>query len=455
MRLIENSKKSNVKAKVALVITVGTSIEPLEASVHKEAEESSLSLVIAFYGAALPRQVVSPLEVVNQLKKVVYSYGCEFVAREIPDPNNIDSCLESIRLLLRDQQFDDYDEVIFNITGGSKPLSAALAIAATRLEVSSNICISYVGGTKRDEVGRVVSEGMQHIRSLNTITREKEEDIFINLKRNDFLRAMVIAEQLPDKGKLHFLRRSCKVLHLWDSFQYEQSLEEISRLTENAAILSGEPNTSYSSLAFSIIQLEPLLKEMNKIISFVKDFSNTNQARRDADAFMKDRMRQLKQNEQLQNYYIRLIADCLENARRHIGRAPVETVMRAYRAIELAVKLSLLINEINPDKPQWDDIDPGILAQAGISEKPAFIMLDMGIKILKAIGLNLSQGFEKAKAEVTHTRNRCYLEHGFDEIPKRKAEKVLEQAKNAVSELIDKHKLDQMCQDISMVLITD
>ncbi|MBE0449114.1 MAG: hypothetical protein IBX64_13660, partial [Actinobacteria bacterium] len=400
MQLIEDSKKSNVKREVALIMTVGTSIEPLEASLRKEAEENNLNTVIAFYGSALPGQVTSPLEVVTQLKKIANGYGCKFIAKEVPDPNSIDSCLEVIRSSLREQEFDS-DEIVFNITGGSKPLTVALAIAAVRLEASAPISFSYVGGKVRDEVGRAVSEGMQHIRFLNTITREKEEEVFTNLKRGDFIRALVIAEQLPDKGRTRFLRRSCKGLYLWDSFQYKQSHEEISQIIESAKILSdGRDGDSYSSLASSVIQLKPILEEINKIISFIKDFSNPKQAKKNVNVFFKKKMQQLKQNEQLQDYYIRLIADCLENARRHIERAPVETVMRTYRAIELAVKLNLLINEINPDNPQWDDIDPVILGQADIYERPVFIMLDMGIKLLKATGLNLSQDFEEAKANI-------------------------------------------------------
>lgn len=432
-------------------MTVGTSEEPLIHSIEKEEQNSNLSGIIALYGAGFDRQNKTPLDVVNQITKVAREKGYWFKAKEIPNPNNFDECLKSIREglepILREERnsgnIDEVEELVVNITGGTKPMAAALAVVVLNSYLSVKCRFVYVGGERRDETGRVESEGMEYISCVDTLLKERENEVLRYLKQADFQRAFVLSEGFPAEGKISFLKEVSKALYLWDNFQYNESREILNKLDKRVSYLIDD--RQYGEFAKLVRRLKPVGDDFSEVIKFMKQLKECSNDKNKKNTIM-------GKFGVLEEPYLKIVADCFENARRRLERFPIETVMRCYRAIELAVKFNLLKMGINPDKPNWDEINKPVLERLGINpEITPFIMLDMGIKLLAELGMPISDDIRNLQKEVSNVRNNCYLEHGFNEVSKDDASEVLEKTFRVLSNLLDEKRLEDFITQLRLV----
>jgi len=172
-------------AKWALVLTVGTTAEPLLRAIEEtkqaaDRESASLSVML-LYGRPTPEQQSredNPLNITKKLIDEARGLGlAESLSAEIDDPENLDTCLREMKKLLNEAI--DADRVLVNFTGGTKVMSAAAVHAALTAPLAGDLELSYVGGRQRDETGRVVSEAMTIRPSTQTLLEKERSKLSI------------------------------------------------------------------------------------------------------------------------------------------------------------------------------------------------------------------------------------------------------------------------------------
>ena len=125
--------------------------------------------------------------------------------------------------------------------------------------------------------------------------------------------------------------------------------------------------------------------------------------------------------------------DALANAHRRSSEGRYsDAVMRAYRAVEIAVQCRLIGYGIHPSYPEWDK--PPL---AGLfpdwTEMPREISFENGVRVLEKLE---ARQFSAERKALQDARNHCYLEHGYRRIDKRQCESSLERGKALCSELL-------------------
>jgi hypothetical protein len=109
-------------AEWALVLTVGTTADPLKKAVEEakaEVERENASLfVLLLYGRPLPNQHPDPFQVAAEVRQHAENLGLKVQPCEISEPEDLDVCLDEMRSLL--QRISNADKVIVNYTGGQK-----------------------------------------------------------------------------------------------------------------------------------------------------------------------------------------------------------------------------------------------------------------------------------------------------------------------------------------------
>ncbi len=433
---------SGGKDTVLLVMTVGTTLDPLIFSLEEELKHAGCVKVIAFYGTALPGQKESPLEITTKLRARAIELGCKIDAKEISNPNDFDRAFHEISDTLRNMVPGlGANKLVFNITGGTKAMASALAVTAATMDVGLPMRLVYVGGGARDEVGRVY-ESMEISSSSAAFSKIREQEAIRSLKNLDFTQAFLYSQGLPDRGRTEFLKQACHAFYLWDSFQYKQSNQALAKIKRTARAFLDDPE--YSNIARMVLKIEPLSKDITNLIKLLNSLGGKDQKR------VRQRLEEFNSNPTFKESYLRIIGDCLENATRRVDRIPVEAVMRAYRAIELAVKSGLIERNINPDNPVWDELSYEIINKADIENKPKFIMLDIGVRLLRAMDFPLTEQTIDNIKDVQKMRNECYLEHGFAEISNDKAKHAIELTGEVLRELLPDKDLDQLRAKVAL-----
>lgn len=138
-----------------MVVTVGTSPEPLVKTINEHRPECVLFVV-----SAESRKTVED-EVFSGLKQRPRDAFCE-----VADPERLTNCYAEIHERIGSwlKEYDLHrEEVGIDYTGGTKAMAAALALASVEHLIDRFI---YVGGTQRDDNGRgVVRSGFESIKS--------------------------------------------------------------------------------------------------------------------------------------------------------------------------------------------------------------------------------------------------------------------------------------------------
>jgi hypothetical protein len=146
-----------------------------------------------------------------------------------------------------------------------------------------------------------------------------------------------------------------------------------------------------------------------------------------------------------------LVADAIENGARRLAEGrPTDSVLRAYRAVEVAVHARLCSRGINPWWPDWDSLDAAVLdryqallttsqtegrpfpsgsvapAAAHRSDwrPPRELALTTGLKLVEALDGELPGDLAQHLRDLQANRNRSYLEHGYRRLATRDAERL-------------------------------
>jgi CRISPR-associated protein (TIGR02710 family) len=412
-------------AKWTLVLTVGTTAEPLLRAIEEtkqaaDRESASLSVILV-YGRPTQEQQSQENNTLNITKKLIDEAKklglAELLSAEIDDPENLDTCLREMKRQLN--KAIDADRVLVNYTGGTKVMSAAAVHAALTAPLAGNLELSYVGGGQRDETGRVVSEAMTIRPSEQTFTRERAEQI-INLLRNyRFEPAKNLAEVLPDSGRFGFLKRATTALSFWDNLEYDKAVPELRELNRQAKALSDDPDLG--KLAQIIDRLTPIANAISDTIRVFRQWEEGKTHKPSSEEGMR-----------------LLCADLLENAYRHIQRKEyTEAVLRSYRALEAAVQVALVMSNRNPWRytPSQSEQEA---VKSRLGHVPKELTLSSGVEVLKiAHNRTLNDELKNKLLDLQQLRNRSILEHGYRACSKDDSERALSYAETLVLWVLD------------------
>ncbi len=425
-----------------LLLTVGTTADPLVKAVEDQRTEDPDLRVLLVYGRPFPGQDPSPFDVAVRVKDAASKLGVAVETRELADPEDLDACVDACRRVLR--EVSQADRVVVDFTGGTKAMSAAIVHAALTEPLAGRLVFEYTGGAIRDETGRVLREAMRRRVTERTATDQLVHQVLELLRRFAYREARLLTARLPAEGRAGFLRRAVSVLNDWDEFYYEACWDPLNRLTEAARALQDDP------------ELAPLASLCLRLREPAAVLRTTVQ-----------RLRTLEAGDQCpwptSQEMAFLVADALENASRRLAEGrPTDGVLRAYRAVEVAVQARLLSRGVNPWRPDWDRLDPAVLDRYAASlaappteapssqsepavaaaqgpggwRPPRELALTTGLKLVEALDGDLPQDLAQRLRDLQTNRNRSYLEHGYRRLAAQDARRLLAYAEELCTHLV-------------------
>ncbi len=392
-----------------LVLTVGTTPDPLLEAVEEQRRQDPRLAVYLLYGRPFPDQHPSPFDIARQVKERAAALGLRAETREIPDPEDLDMCLRICREALR--EVSDYDRVLVDFTGGTKPVSAAVVHAALTEPLIGQLVFEYTGGKVRDRNGRVLKEAMRRRSTERTATEEMLRQVLELLPRFAYREARMLARRLPETGRAGFVRHAVEALSAWDEFDYQASRELLRRHREAARAVQDVEQLAV--LAGLVLRL---LEPANRVV----DALQCLQALQDGP------LRYWPATEGMGL----LVADALENACRRLAEGrPTDAVLRAYRAVETAVHARLVAHHINPWQPDWQKLSVEYREQyerfLDGHPLPRDLALTTGLRLVAVLDGGLSRELTDRLQDLQQVRNRSYLEHGYRRIREEDGHRLL------------------------------
>lgn len=418
-----------------LILTVGTTADPLVKTVEKQLQEDPDLRVYLLYGRPFPGQDPSPFDVATRVKERAAGLGVQTEPREAPDPEDLDSCLAAARAILKDAAAAGC--VVVDFTGGTKPLSAAVVHAALTEPIVGQLVLAYTGGEVREKsTGRVLREAMRVRRTERTATEELLRQVLDLLRRFASREAGFLARRLPESGRAGFVRRTVDALYAWDEFDYQGSVQALQRLYEAARALRDDAELApLAELCARLLEPGRLLVGTVQRLLVLQSGQAREWPHPDGMALM--------------------VADALENARRRLSEDRLtDGVLRAYRAVECAVHARLLVYGVNPWLPNWDQLDgetlrryrerlvapepfPGVGARDPESVRlPRDLALSTGLKLVEVLVAPLPDELSARLRDLQVNRNHSYLEHGYSRVRREDAGRLLDHAVELCSHLL-------------------
>ena len=296
----------------AMIMTLGGSLEPIVKSLSYSRPEF-ICFLVSEQSLKTLSEVMSIIGY-EPKKHIVITYN----------PQSILDCYEKARDCIEHVREKGYacEEVIIDITGGTKPMTGGLAVAAASLGYR----FQYVGGTERDAVTGRVKDGTEEIFTndnfIDKLAVEERKQIKLLFNRAQYGGAKTIAELAAAKARpdwrifFEALRRLIEGYELWDRFEHNKGRvalkEGAQKLQEFLTI-----QQRYQS------QFQPFLDGVEQNLAFLNDLT------RDA-----------KGGSRLCNLFVN---DLLANARRRAQEGAYDdAAARLYSAIERRAQVLLL-----------------------------------------------------------------------------------------------------------------
>ncbi len=311
----------------------------------------------------------------------------------------------------------DYGEIqlVVDFTGGTKAMSAAMALTASRWE---GCVVSYVGGTERtkDGVGIVVDgqEQISHAQNpwaaLGYLVEEQIRPLFNNgsyAAAKRLLEPALNAVEPPRNEELSALINLCDFFDMWNNFQHRSALKEkmprIKKNWNNLTLGSGIKKT-----------LDEWLKKHKPVLQKLcaDDSPETREA---------------------------LAIDLIANARRRMEQGAFDdAVARLYRAIEALAQARLCRYGFpKTDAVSLDKLPVELQTEWQERQRDEQGCLKLGLqdnyKLLSALGdqrgeIFLTLQLNDQKRSPLVARNASILAHGYQPVSKDAAQNLLDAA---------------------------
>jgi len=288
-----------------LILTVGTTREPLEVALSEHAPEG-----VVFLASQASHPVAAEL---------LRDYGASFRHHTLllEDAESLLEAYQKALLALRKALEWEAKAIVADLTGGTKPMAAGLTLALT----GRGVVFSYVGGERRDpETGRVLS-GHERLRLLEDPTARFGLREWAGFTRawNALNLGMALSELesllsrplSPSEARFYrAMQGVVEGLVEWDRFRHQEALKRLSAHLPVA--LAVAEAWGHGGKVRVLKGLEALLPHLQSIVEA-----------REKPTFP-------------------LLQDLLANAERRaaLGRFD-DALARLYRALELAVEADL------------------------------------------------------------------------------------------------------------------
>ena len=332
---------------------------------------------------------------------------------ELADAQDINRCLDSLRSLTQFvtewcERGPSY-EVVVDITGGTKCMSAALAIQGTWWPCS----FSYVGGTERTKGNTgTVEPGteilVQRVNPRDVLAHHAVDDFIVLFDRHDYMAAATVAlnavrrreTQMDRRREITVLEQLARLFDAWDRFDLggiRKPLENVSKSQNDlrAALGPGAGNR--------------VIDELDRLARHFRELDTTSPPS--------------------QHH----VVDLLANAKRRVEEGRFDdAVGRIYRAIEAIAQVALkerhgmestekvpLERVPEPLRGQWAPYADEGLLKLGLQDSYA---------LLQALGDRVGVRFEEerlsGKESPLVARNRSILAHGFERVTEKTAKRL-------------------------------
>ncbi len=378
-----------------VIYTVGGTPEPIVASILSERPER-----IIFVSSPEAEGKISD-SVLLMLKQTGFKLvPAQYEVVIVPDAQNFESCVQTARGLENEVsrwlQRGSPFTVAVDLTGGTKCMSAALALVASRWTVE----FLYVGGGERTKDGTgIVVSGTEHVvRRANpwdSLGYQALEDGTLFFDRGYFGTASLIFEEASHRSTRPEVKREMATLKCladtyneWDRFNFDGAKKGLANIRKNFNDLRHAFPVASQQLEQKIEEHEHLLDEMLK--------------------------------QKASDLWVR---DLLANARRRAEQKSYDdATARLYRAIEAQGQVALNRQGLTP-KPELISL-PSHLHDKWRPRADSDGRLRLGLRDLYSLLSDLDDplGTAFASSELSRPnsplemRNNSILAHGFDPI---------------------------------------
>jgi CRISPR-associated protein (TIGR02710 family) len=382
-----------------LVCTVGGSPEPIVATLKRWNPAR-----VRFVPTRETReQIVAEIVPLARSEGLTIDPG-RYDVLELPDAQDFGGCLDAMRQLTPIVEEwlargDQYQTVV-DLTGGTKCMSAALALTASRWR-----CVfSYVGGNERTKegVGTVISGKEQVLPSHNpwdALGFQAVEEFRSLFDGQAFAAAAALADRTMRKVGEHSRKREFNALKLlgeaydaWDRFDQKSALSKLKELAKYENDLCA---------VFGQVKADELRKWTRM---------NLDCLQRLVDASAPGMLH---------------VADLLANARRRNAEGRLDdAVARLYRAVESLAQVALAERHMieNTKQIPLDRVPEPLRGQwsARSKEGSVFAGLQDAYDLLYALGDEVATRFRKLQLNDRQSpltaRNQSILAHGFERV---------------------------------------
>lgn len=381
-----------------LICTVGGSVEPIVAALKRWRP-----VRVRFVHTPGTKGHVAELVPKAREEGVDLDAG-RYDLLQLPDEQDFAGCIEHLRGLSEEVRAwaarGDGCQVVVDITGGTKCMSAALAIQASHWP-----CLfSYVGGTERTKngLGIVVSgsENILHAQNpWDALGHQAVDEFVVLFDQHAYLAAASVAaatirrvSRADRKRELSSLELLAKALDAWDRFDHTTSknlLESVSKVANDLRAALGPTKG------------DRVLAGCAQLVTHLEQLGHAQPPSRHH------------------------VLDLLANAKRrkHEGRVD-DAVARLYRGLEAIAQVALKDRHgvLSTEKVQLERLPESLRTTwaARASEGVVTLGLQDDYALLAALGDPLGQQFNAAGLTGTKSplvaRNRSILAHGFERV---------------------------------------
>jgi CRISPR-associated protein (TIGR02710 family) len=335
-----------------LILTVGTTREPLEVALSEHAPEG-----VVFLASQASHPVAAEL---------LRDYGASFRHHTLllEDAESLLEAYQKALLALRKALEWEAKAIVADLTGGTKPMAAGLTLALT----GRGVVFSYVGGERRDpETGRVLS-GHERLRLLEDPTARFGLREWAGFTRawNALNLGMALSELesllsrplSPSEARFYrAMQGVVEGLMEWDRFRHQEALKRLSAHLPVA--LAVAEAWGHGGKVRVLKGLEALLPHLQSIV------------------------------EAGEKPTFPLLQDLLANAERRtaLGRFD-DALARLYRALELAVEADLQerLGFALKDPKTWPESFPESLRERVLKPRGLMELLEAAFDLDLAFG---------------------------------------------------------------------